>query len=179
MNETKVGNTTLNLFPVKNYPKNSSLYADIYDNKLVIGGVSNRISIVDLNDDFEVTSSKNQTIQGDVHGITKTNQGLLIFGDILSSNNQSAVFLFNGSFENVFNQSRTVNSALNISLANNDFIVLDNDYVVNASSNALIRNSSSFSLSLWAAGNNGDGDVLFSGAVSHMQYGNLNGSVRF
>lgn len=179
LNETKVGNTTLNLFPVKNYPKNSSLYADIYDNKLVIGGVSNRISIVDLNDDFEVTSSKNQTIQGDVHGITKTNQGLLIFGDILSSNNQSAVFLFNGSFENVFNQSRTVNSALNISLANNDFIVLDNDYVVNASSNALIRNSSSFSLSLWAAGNNGDGDVLFSGAVSHMQYGNLNGSVRF
>ena len=178
-NETKIGNTTLNLFPVNNYPKNSSLFADIYDNKLIVGGVSNRISIIDLNDDFEVTSSKNQTIQGDVHGMTKTNEGLLIFGDILSSGNQSTVFLYNGSFENILNHSKTVASAINISLENNDLIVLNNDYMVNASSNVQIWNSTSFSLSLWAAGNNGNGDVLFSGAVSHMQYGNLNGSVRF
>ncbi|CAI4045965.1 Rax2p SKDI_12G1340 [Saccharomyces kudriavzevii IFO 1802] len=178
-NETKIGNTTLNVFAVDNYPNNSSLFADTNGDRLILGGTNNHISIIGLNDNLEVVLSEKQIIQGDVHGMTQTSQGLLIFGDLLSSNNQSSVLLFNGSFENVFNYSRTVNSAINISLANNDLIVFDNDYIVNTSSSAQILNSTSFSLSLWSAGSNGNDDVLFSGAVSRMQFGGLNGSARF
>ncbi|EJS42798.1 rax2p [Saccharomyces arboricola H-6] len=178
-NETKIANTTLNLFSVNNYPKNSSVFAEIYDNKLILGGVTNRISIIDFNDNLQVTSSENQTIQGDVYGMTKTNQGLLIYGDLLSADNQSTVLLFNGSFNKVSNYSKPVKNVINITLGYNDLIVFDNDYTVNTSSNAQVLNSTSFSLSVWSAAANVNDDVLFSGAVSQMQFGNLNGSARF
>ena len=178
-NGTKIANTTLNLFSVDNYPKNSSMFADVYDKKLILGGKDNHISVIDFNDNLEVTSSENKTIQGDVYGMTQTNQGLLIFGDVRSSDNKSTVLMFNGSFESVSNYSKAVENAINITLANNDLIVFNNDYIFNASSNSQISNSTSFSLSLWSAGNNDNDDVLFSGAVSQMQFSDLSGSARF
>ncbi|KOG97796.1 Rax2p [Saccharomyces eubayanus] len=178
-NEMKIANTTLNLFSVDNYPKNSSIFADIYDTKLILGGADNHISVIDFNESLRVTASENKTIQGDVYGMTQTNQGLLIFGDLRSSDDKPTVLMFNGSFENLSNYSKTVDNAINISLANNDLIVFNNNYILNTSSNSEISNSSSFSLSLWSAGNNGNGDVLFSGAVSQMQFSDLSGSARF
>ena len=165
---------TLDRYAMENYKTNASLIAAKYQSdEILIGGQDAGLTVVNL------SSGDTSAIQGNVTSLTPVSNGIFISGDLIYLSRHSNALLYDGGFSVVDDTftNLTIVSANNITLGNSELLVLNNRYIYNFSDSTSVSNSSSFSLSLWSSGMNGVGDLLFSGAISEMQYGDLGGAV--
>lgn len=175
-----VAETSLMNYAVDYFNSNSSIFTTLYDNNTLLVGNSNQgISVLQLNNDLTISSSSDLEVEGDLTGFTSFSDGVFITGEAFNiSNNESNNLIYNGSFH-IFdenNDSIIINVA-NLTMNDSELLVLDNQYIYNVSSSSSVSNSSAFSLSLWSAGMNSADDTLMYGAISKIEYSNLNGSV--
>ncbi|QLG74567.1 hypothetical protein HG535_0G04500 [Zygotorulaspora mrakii] len=171
-----VGNTTLNKYPNENLPNNSSLYACMYNESVWIGGSNSGVVKLELDDGMAITEEDRIGTSGHVEKISVYSEGIIIF-ETFNQSSEVRIRTYNranNSFENL-NSSFTTFS--NVTFHGSELLIFDNHNIFNVSSQQYVSNSSSFSLSLWAAGQNSHGDLIFSGAVSENEYSKLNGSV--
>ena len=164
----------LDQYAMENFKTNVSLIAAKYQSdEILIGGQDTGLTVVNL------SNGDTSAIQGSVTDLTPVSNGIFISGDLIYLSRHSNALFYDGMFsvvDDTFTNS-TIVSANNITLGDSELLVLNNRYIYNFSDSTTISNSSAFSLSLWSSGMNGVGDLLFSGAVSEMQYGDLSGAV--
>lgn len=175
-NTEPVSNTTLNQYSIKNLPNNSLLHACMYNGSLWIGGSVSGVAKIDVGNNLNVTSIDRIGTGGVVDGMEIYSEGLIMFGTFNLSSTVSSL-TYNGTFNSFGNLNRTVQRFSNITLHDSELLVFDNQNIFNVSSQGYLSNTSSFSLSLWAAAQNFYGDLVFSGGVSESGYSNLNGSI--
>ncbi|CCC68582.1 hypothetical protein NCAS_0B04980 [Naumovozyma castellii] len=173
----RVANTSINQLTLTGFSSNVSLSASLYNDTLLVGAGDDGLSIYELNKDLAIQSSSQQGIEGKITGLKSYSNGVLVYGDFNSSKESSNVLSFNGSFDSIGNITSPITNFANITIDDSELLVFDNNLIFNVSSSSQISNTSSFSLSLWSSGSNSNGDTLFSGALSQVQFTNLSGSV--
>lgn len=171
-----VGNTTLNQYAVQNFPSNASLHASMYNNTLWLGGSVSGVAQIDLNDGLDISSANKIATGGKVEGIASYSEGLIMFGAFNLSSQTVSTLTYNGSFNSYGDLGTIVESFVNVTLKDSELLIFDNAFIFNLSSQSYIYNTSAFALSIWSAGQNSQGDLIFSGSISEKQYTGLNGS---
>ncbi|CAR26801.1 hypothetical protein ZYGR_0I00730 [Zygosaccharomyces rouxii] len=173
-----IGNTSLDVFPLSYFSNNSSLFASLYENDtLLLADSKSKAAEIKLDKNWSVDSSKSFNLASQVRGIGSYSDGLILFGDYNSSQRQPLALSFNGSFNSYDKINRSVERFTNIDLKGTELLVFDNEFFYNVSSQSYVSNTTRFSLSVWSAGQNTNGDLIFSGAVSDNDYENLQGPV--
>lgn len=176
----KVGNTTFNYYPTLNYPSNAKLYAGIYNSSVIVGGSVNGISKLDLESESNasIRSIEKLGTGGEIKGIYEYSEGIILVGQFNLSSKEVSSLTYNGTEFNTFgNIHGEITRLTNLNLGDSDLLVFNNEFIYNISSNSYISNSSSFSLSAWAAGSNNNGDLLFSGNIAQNDLTMLNGII--
>ncbi|GAV52791.1 hypothetical protein ZYGR_0AI00730 [Zygosaccharomyces rouxii] len=178
VSEKYVGNTSLDIFPLSHFPKNSSLFASLYaSDTLLLADSKSNVAEIKLDKNWSVDSSKSFEVASTVRGTGSYSDGLVLFGDYNSSQKQPLALSFNGSFNYYDKINRSVESFANITLKGSQLLIFDNEFFYNVSSQSYITNTTNFSLSVWSAGQNTNGDLILCGAVSENDYQNLKGPV--
>ncbi|CDF87386.1 BN860_05204g1_1 [Zygosaccharomyces bailii CLIB 213] len=176
INHTEVGNTPLNQFPLANFAPNSSIFASLYDNTTLLLADANTSAIkVKLDKEWNITSSAKYETDMQIKGIGSYSKGLVLFGSDNISANHSTALSFDGGFTSLDKINKSIESFVNLTLHESELIVFGNEFVYNVSSGGYTSNSTIFSLSVWSAGQNAYGDLIFSGAVSTNDFSTLNG----
>lgn len=171
-----VGNTTLNQYTVQNFPSNASLYASMYNKTLWLGGSVSGVAEIELNDDLNILSANKIATGGKVEGIASYSEGLILFGSFNLSSQTVSTLTYNGSFNSYGDLGTNVVSFVNVTLNDSELLIFDNEFIFNLSSQSYVYNTSAFAISIWSAGQNSEGDLIFSGSISEKQYTGLNGS---
>ena len=174
-----ITNTSLTKYTVDHFSLNSSVFAALYDNTTLLLGTQNQgVSVLSLNDEVEVQKYQSEEIGGEVSGLFAFGNSIFISGGNLNSSSwKSNSVVYNGTFQDMnVDDGITVESLANFTYGNTELLVINNDYVFNASANSLADNSS-ISVSLHASGQNSRGEVLLFGDVSRSQFSNINGSI--
>lgn len=173
-----VGNGSIDVFPVSNFPKNASLFASLYENNtLLLADSKSNAAEIKLDQKWYISSSKNFQLTSKLRGIGSYLDGLILFGDYNSSQQQPFALSYNGSFNSYNKINRSIESFTNITLKGSEILIFDNEFFFNVSSQSYITNTTRFSVSVWAAGQNTNGDSILCGAISENEYENLHGPV--
>lgn len=171
-----IGNKSLDVFPLSNFPRNSSLFASLYGNDtLLLADAHTKAEKIKLGENWTISSSDKLDTGASTHGIGAYSQGLVLFGDYNSSERKPLTLSFNGSFGSFDRINKSVENFNNITLGGSELLIFDNEFFYNTSSHSYITNNTKFGLSVWSAGKNCHGDLIFSGAVSANDYQNLQG----
>ncbi|CCF56566.1 hypothetical protein KAFR_0B02690 [Kazachstania africana CBS 2517] len=174
----KVGKTFLNQYPLDIFNTNSSLFASTYDNYLLVGGAEQSVYALESSNDLNFSTSDNSGVEGQFKNMQPFSEGIFLYGNFNLSGVTEGAVTYNGSF-NPFTQygNSSIDTFKNVTFGNSEILVFNNAYLYNVSSSTLMSNSSSLSLSLWSAGANANGDLLFNGASSQMSYSFNNESI--
>lgn len=176
LNQTRVGNTSLNQIPLKKFPSNSSLFASLYDNNtLLLAGSDTNIIQIKLDGDLNIDSSTEFKTDAQIKGMGSYSKGLILFGNYNSSSNQSLPLSYNGTLHSFDKINKTIGDFANVTFDGSELLLFDNEYVYNVTSDGYFYNTTVLSLSIWSAGQNALGDLLFSGVVSKNDYPTSNG----
>ncbi|GCE99963.1 hypothetical protein ZYGM_002345 [Zygosaccharomyces mellis] len=178
ISKNSVGNKSLDIFPVSHFPKNTSLFASLYgNNTLLLADSGSNAAEIKLDKNWSIDSFNSLEIGSGLRGIGSYSNGLILFGDYNSSQNQSLALSFNGSFNPYEKINRSIESFTNITLKGSEILVFNNEFFYNVTSRSYITNTTDFSLSVWSAGQNSNGDVILCGTISESDYQNLQGPV--
>lgn len=172
-----VGNTSIDSLSLDHFPSNAELFASSYGNFLLIGGSGDEIIQITIGENLVMDANKTNLISGNIQGIQTYSDGLLLMSSV--SSNETSVFNFNGTLNTWGNFSTQIEKFSNITIADNELLIFQNEYIFNTSSNEYLSNSSAFSIFISSAGSNSYGDTLFFGAVGQNEYTNLDGGVFF
>ncbi|CCD23273.1 Rax2p NDAI_0B02380 [Naumovozyma dairenensis CBS 421] len=178
--DVKITNTSLNQLSLEQFSKNTSMYADLYDdNTLLLGNSNGGIKVVKLNENMDIESSNEASLTGNTAGFSSYSGGILAYGEYNLSSKITYLVNYNGTFNEIpnFNKNSSITNVVNLTIHDTELLVIDNQAIYNVSSSSTITNSSALQLSLWSSGSNLNRDTVFSGAIALLDYTDLNGSI--
>ncbi|SCU90358.1 LADA_0F03510g1_1 [Lachancea dasiensis] len=155
------------------FPKYSELYAARYKENLTLLTSSGDISTFKWDSNSKEWSSDVSRIGTKIRGLSTFSGGLVITGSFNESS--TGALGFNGTLFS-FPVPESTSRVCNLTLEGHEFLMFDNHYAINVSTQDVAKNTSKLSFSASSSGSNYANDILLQGDVVRNDYTELNGA---
>ncbi|CUS22537.1 LAQU0S06e00276g1_1 [Lachancea quebecensis] len=167
--------TDLTHYSVSKLPKNSNIFANMFEDNLILLTTDGEMARLKLAKNFSIEEDTSETIGNNISGVNEYSDGLVVVGSFNGSSEATAKG-FNGSFFDLGDLNSTVKTFANLTLEKTEMLVFDQSIIFNGTTGDRIYNTSNLTLRVASAGKNSLNDTLFQGLILKNDFSGLNGS---